>query len=106
MPALNFPTGAPTGAPIAIQTTDTALHTARASKKTELSLIAMNVDGSADYNLTLKFGSTDTMMVKIEKLAGPYQVLPPIMLDAGVAVTARTSVANKLFVVPTVTEYD
>lgn len=106
MPALAFPSAAATGAPIAIGTSDTTLHTTRASKKTEVSIVVTNNDSAADYNLTLKIGGTAIGVTKIEKLAGPYQVLPPIVLDAGVALAASTTTASKAYALVQVAEYE
>ncbi|MGQ3072383.1 MAG: hypothetical protein ACT7A5_15090 [Ferrovibrionaceae bacterium] len=106
MPALAFPTGAATGTPIAIGTSDTTLHTTRAGKKSEVSILVFNNDAAADYNVTLKIGGTAIGVTKIEKLAGPYLVLPPIVLDAGLAITATTTIATKLCALVQVAEYD
>lgn len=106
MPALAFPTGATTGAPIAIGTSDTTLHTTRAGKKSEVSILVFNNDAAADYNVTLKIGGTAIGVIKIEKLAGPYQVLPPILLDASVTIIASTTAASKLYALVEVAEYE
>lgn len=106
MPALAFPTGAATGTPIAIGTSDTTLHTTRASKKSEVSVLVLNNDATADYNLTLKIGGTTIGVIRIEKLAGPYQVLPPILLDASVVIVASSTTASKLYALVAVAEYD
>lgn len=106
MPALAFPTGAATGAPIAIGTSDTTLHTTRAGKKSEVSILVFNNDAAADYNVTLKIGGTAFGVIKIEKLAGPYQVLPPVVLDASVTIVASTTTTNRLYALVQIAEYD
>lgn len=106
MPNIAFPSGSSTGAPVAIGTSDTTLHTTVSGKKTEVSLVAFNSDSAADYNLTLKIGGTAISVVKIEKLAGPYVVLPPLTFDAGVTITASCPTASKLYVAATVNVYD
>lgn len=106
MPALAFPTGAATGAPIAIGTSDTTLHTTRAGKKSEVSILVFNNDAGADYNVTLKIGSMAIGVIKIEKLAGPYQVLPPVVLDASITIAASTTTTNRLYALVQIAEYD
>ncbi len=105
MPTLAFPSASASGAPIAIGTTATALHTCRASVKTELSIVVVNVDAATDYTLSLIEGGTTVGVMKIEKLAGPYQVLPPVVLGPGIAISASCPTANKLYAFVSVTEF-
>lgn len=105
MPALAFPSAAGAGAPIAIGTAATTLHTTRATVKTELSILVMNNDAAADYNVSLIIGGTTIGVVKIEKLAGAYQLLPPVLFDAGITVSASCPTASKVYALVTVTEY-
>lgn len=106
MPALNFPSASSTGTPIAIGTSDTTLHTTRTGKKSEVSVIVFNADAAADYNLTLKIGGTAIGVITVAKLAGPYQALPPVVLDASVTIAASTTTANKLYALVQVAEYE
>lgn len=106
MPAFNFPTGAATGGPIAVPTSLGTIHTTRTAKKSEVSILVFNNDSSTDYNFTLAIGGTTIGVIKIEKLNSPYQVLPPIMLDAGVTIGCSTTVAGKLYALVQVAEYD
>lgn len=101
-----FPSVSATGVPIAVGTADTTLHVTRAGKKSEVSILVMNADAAADYNLTLKIGGTAISVTKVEKLAGPFVVLPPIVLDAGVTIAASTTTASKLYSLVQVAEYD
>lgn len=104
--SLAFPSTSATGTPIALGTAATTLHVTRASKRTELSVLVFNNDAATDYNATLLIAGTTVGVVKIEKLAGPYQLLPPIVLDAGVTVAASCPTASKLYALLTVTEFD
>ncbi|MBN9528201.1 MAG: hypothetical protein J0H82_18480 [Alphaproteobacteria bacterium] len=105
MPNLAFPSVSASGAPIAIGTAATTLHTARASVKTELSIVVMNSDAANDYNLSLIEGGVTIGVIKVEKLAGPYQVLPPVILGAGVTISGSCPTANKLYAWVSVTEF-
>lgn len=102
-PSFQFPSGCASGVPTLLLTatssgTAQTLHTAASGTDDVdfLTVWAANVDGSANYNVTLEIDGQQYGPFQVSRLSAPFKLLDGVPLNNSKVVAAYASVASKV----------